>query len=132
MKAADLGCDFQTSTGELPPETQKLFRTLAPRCSQLLCKLVELLQPALVKLPDVIQSFDRPLQVLFTAILVLFSLHLVGECNDVADVECTGGQLVADPEKFNYCNRRTRNRLLGAFLTALDALRDRHFLLTCK
>src|SRR5215216_4565458 len=131
MEAADLGCDFQTSARELPPVAQKFLRTLAARRSRLFGELVKLLQAALVELPDVIQSFDRPLQILFTAILVLFSLHLVGERNDVADVECSSGQLVADPEEFNYCNRRTRNRLLGAFLTALDTLRDRHFLLTC-
>src|SRR5215212_3559214 len=132
MKAPDFLRDFQPGARELSLVAQKFLRTLASRDPYLIREFFELLQAALVELLDVIKPFDRPLQILFAAILVFFRLHLIGESDDVADVERTGGQFIADPEKFNHRDWRTRNRLFSTLLAALDALRNRYLLLACK
>src|ERR1043166_522126 len=61
---------------------------------------------------------------------MLFRLHLIGEGHYVADVMRTGFEIVADAEQFNDSDWRACDSFFGTLLPALDALGDRHFLLT--
>src|SRR5215213_11331875 len=122
VQTSNLGGDLKTSARQLAPVTQQFLRTLASRKLQLFGEFIEFFQPSLVETLDVVKTFDRPLQILFTAILVLLGLHLVRKSHNVADVERTGSQLITNPEQLNDCNWRTCDRFFRTLLTALDAL----------
>src|SRR5689334_2023450 len=128
MQTANLLRDLKTRTREFATITQQLLRALAARNSLLVGKLFKLLQAALVEQLDVVQPLDRPLQILFAAILVLLGLHLIRECDDVANVEFSFGELVADPEEFDYGDWGTRDRFLRSLLTSFNSLGNGHFL----
>src|SRR5215213_11256597 len=103
MKTSDLRGNLQTRARQFAPVAQQFLRTLASRSSQLLGEFLEFLQSSFVKPLNVVKTFDRPLQILFTAILVLLGLHLIRESHDVADVERTGSQFITNSEKLNDC-----------------------------
>src|SRR5690349_17074145 len=124
MKSTNLLRDFESRARQLASITQQLLRTLAARDFLLVGKTLKLLQASFVESANVLQSFDRPLQILFAAILVLLGFHLVRERNDVANVELTCRQLIADSKKLHHCDRRTGNRFFRALLSALDSFRD--------
>src|SRR5215213_8165440 len=90
MKASDFRGNFETRTRQFAPVAQQFLRTFASRSFQLFSEFLELLQPSLVEPANIVKTLDRPLQILFTAILVLLGLHLIRESHDVADVERTG------------------------------------------
>src|SRR6266480_3239416 len=89
---------FQPCSSKFASVAKELFTTFSS--GELLFGKVafQLLQPSLVEQPDVLQSFNRPLQIFFTSILMLFGFHLVRKCNHIADVKCTRSKLIPDFE----------------------------------
>src|SRR6185436_89938 len=92
--------DFEARARDLALEAQELLRRLAARQLLLGGELLPLLQALLEVLADVLDAFERPLQILVSLILGLRHVGLVREVDDVADAEVAGLQLVADADEF--------------------------------
>src|SRR6266478_3631964 len=132
MKSFDLLGNFQSCSSEFTPVSQQLLRAFAARDLMFGNVTLQLFQTSFVELTYILQSFNRPLEILLAAIFMLVRFHLIRESYYVANVKSTCRELVANPEQFHYGDWRTSDRFFSALLPALDSLGNRNFLLACE
>src|ERR1044071_7226925 len=116
--------DLKAHARDLALEAQELLRLLPLQKLLLGAQLLPLLQARLKYPPDVLDTFERPAQVLVGLVLLTRQLGLLREGDVVPDVQAVRLQLLADLAQLLDRDGRARDGLLSLNLPALDALGD--------